>query len=611
MNALGFLAQQPVIHSIGWTLIHFLWQGAALAGLFALVTHALRGHSANARYLVGVATLVLMAVAPVVTLLFVHGAQPWLVAPVEQTAGWSFAAIGEVADAGFAAASAAVMPWLVVAWFSGVLALAVRLCAGWWRIQGLRRNGVQPAPSWVVALVTRLADDLRVPVRVQVLMSTLIDAPTVIGWLRPVILLPASVVTGLSPQQLEMVLAHELGHIRRFDYLVNLIQVMIGTLLFYHPAVAWVSDRVRIERENCCDDIVIAHTTDPVAYARALAALEAGRGDRVAGLAMAATGGSLLGRIRRMFGQPEFQHGRARAGWIAAFGAALLVTVALSGARPWWTASNEPEPDALTAEVAESAVESDSAASELAPEISLAALRDASIDDPDFAPIEISDRGLEQDMQRAAATIHAPVNMPKPEIRVAAKLAMPVAPRPTTTPVQDTAPNPDPETEATPDPDPVPNDTASNSNAAMPQVGLVVRRLPEAVHTPAPEYPTTAARRGIAGAVTVSYMVMADGSVAEIEILGEVGGDIFGEEVARTLSGWRFQPPADGYAVGAVQTFHFNPNDQETAARECAVTGSRLCRQRRAWVTADQRQNLTVISGNVSSSATRSTIIVR
>ncbi|MCA1798590.1 MAG: TonB family protein [Xanthomonadaceae bacterium] len=545
MNAAEFLAQQPVIHSIGWTLIHFLWQGAALAGLFAVVMHALRNRSANARYLVGVTTLLLMAVAPVVTLLLVQGAQPWLVAPADLSAGWSFGAVADAADSGFAATSAAVMPWLVVAWFAGVLALAVRLCAGWWRIQGLRHNGVRPAPSWVAEMVARVAVELRVPVQVQVLMSVLIDAPTVIGWLRPVILLPASVVTGLSPQQLEMVIAHELGHVRRFDYLVNLIQVMIGTLLFYHPAVAWVSDRVRIERENCCDDIVIARTTNPVAYARALAALEAGRGDRVAGLAMAATGGSLLGRIRRM-----------------------------------------------------------------APELSLAALRDASIDDPDFAPIEITDRGLDRDMQRAAATIHAPMRMPAPEIRVAAKLALPVAPRPATTPVADTPPKPDAEIESAADPETAPGDTASNGNTVMPQVGLIVRRLPEAVHTPAPEYPITAARRGIAGAVTASYMVMADGSVAEIEILGEVGGDIFGEEVARTLSSWRFQPPADGYAVGAVQTFRFNPNDQETAARECAVTGSRLCRQRRAWVTADQRQNLTVISGNVSSSATRSTMIV-
>lgn len=610
MNAIEFLSQQPVIHSLGWTLVHFLWQGAALAGLFALAMHALRNRSANARYLAGVATLLLMAVAPVVTLLFVQGAQPWLVSPVEPSTGWSFVVVGASADAGFAATSAAVMPWLVVAWFAGVLALAIRLCAGWWRIQGLRRTGVRPAPAWVADLVARLAVELRVPVRVQVLMSALIDAPTVIGWLRPVILLPASVVTGLSPQQLEMVIAHELGHVRRFDYLVNLVQVMIGTLLFYHPAVAWVSERVRIERENCCDDIVIAHTTDPVSYARALAALEAGRGDRVAGLAMAATGGSLLGRIRRMFGQPEFQHGRARAGWVAVFGAALVVAVALSGTRPWWTGGDEPEADVATAELPEPVDTADAEAPEPEPEVSLTALRDASIADPDATPMEITDRGLDEDMHRAAATIQAPAGVPKPEIRIAARLATPVAPRRDTAPATDTGPEPVQESEPTPEPEPVPTDTASTDNETMPLVNLVVRTLPDAVHTPAPEYPVAAARRGIAGAVTASYMVMSDGSVAEIEILGAVGGEAFGEEVARTLSSWRFQPPADGYAVGAVQTFRFNPNDEEVAARECAVTGSRLCRQRRAWVTADQRQNLTVIKGNVSTSTTRSSMVL-
>lgn len=583
MSAVALLAQQPVIHSIGWTLVHFLWQGAALASLFAVASFALRDASANYRYLAGVATLLLMTLAPVVTLFIVHGAQPWLVTPSPAATGWSFALVGVATDAqGFAALASAAMPWLVLAWFVGVLALAVRLCAGWWRIQALRHNGVDAAPQWIRAIVVRLAAELRVPVPVQVLLSTLVDAPTVIGWLRPVILLPASVVIGLSPRQLEMVIAHELGHVRRFDYLVNLVQVMIGTLLFYHPAVAWVSERVRVERENCCDDIVIAHTTDPIAYARTLTALAAGPGDRAATLAMAVTGGSLLGRIRRMFGEPEFQHGRARAGWIAAFGAALVIAVAVAGVHPWRTPGGEADAaSAAVAAEAEAAPVDDGAEG---PQLALSALRDASVAEADSLPIEISDRGLHDDMQRAAATIAEPAQLPQPEIRVSATLAPPV--RATQ------------EARTEPESDPQPHDAgppAAASNPAMPGLNLIVRTLPDAVHTPAPDYPVSAARRGIAGAVTASYVVQADGSVDEIEILGEVGGKVFGAQVTRTLAGWRFEPPVDGRAVGAVQTFRFNPNDNAVAARECAVTGSRLCRQQRAWVTADQRQNLRVI----------------
>ena len=99
--------------------------------------------------------------------------------------------------------------------------------------------------------------------------------PTVIGWLKPVVLLPASALAALTPQQLEAILAHELAHIRRHDYLVNLLQTLVETLLFYHPAVWWLSRRIRIERENCCDDLAVSLCGDPVAYAAALADLEA------------------------------------------------------------------------------------------------------------------------------------------------------------------------------------------------------------------------------------------------------------------------------------------------------------------------------------------------
>jgi len=127
----------------------------------------------------------------------------------------------------------------------------------------------------------------------------LVEVPTVIGWLRPVILLPASALTGLSAEQLEALLAHELAHIRRYDYLINLLQTTIETLFFYHPAVWWVSAQVRQEREHCCDDLPVAACGDVLTYARALTALEQLRGSEPQ-LAVAASGGSLLVRIQRL-----------------------------------------------------------------------------------------------------------------------------------------------------------------------------------------------------------------------------------------------------------------------------------------------------------------------
>jgi hypothetical protein len=134
---------------------------------------------------------------------------------------------------------------------------------------------------------------------VRLLESTLVRAPTTIGWLRPVILLPASAFTGLTLQQLELILAHELAHIRRHDYLVNLFHVAAETLLFYHPAVWWVSRQARIEREHACDDLAVAVCGDPIAYARALTQMERLRKDAPL-LAIAADGGKLSARIRRL-----------------------------------------------------------------------------------------------------------------------------------------------------------------------------------------------------------------------------------------------------------------------------------------------------------------------
>ncbi len=125
------------------------------------------------------------------------------------------------------------------------------------------------------------------------------------GWIRPALLLPAATLAGLTPQQLEAVLAHELAHILRYDYVVNMLQTVVETLLFYHPAVWWASGRMRQERELCCDDLAVSACGDALCYARALTRLERLRvgAPAHAGLALGSTGGSLLYRIRRIMGE--------------------------------------------------------------------------------------------------------------------------------------------------------------------------------------------------------------------------------------------------------------------------------------------------------------------
>src|SRR6266700_8429858 len=163
---------------------------------------------------------------------------------------------------------------MMLIWLTDVTILTLRLLTGWLWVKRIRTHGVTPAePSWNRLLV-RVACRLHIRRAITLLESTLVEVPTVIGWLKPVVLLPVSALGGLAPQQLEAILAHELAHIRRHDCLVNLLQTLVETLLFYHPAVWWLSRRIRIERENCCDDLAVSLCGDPVAYATALADLE-------------------------------------------------------------------------------------------------------------------------------------------------------------------------------------------------------------------------------------------------------------------------------------------------------------------------------------------------
>ena len=209
-------------------------------------------------------------------------------------------------------------------WLSGVALLTLRLLAGWLWVQRLSSRGTSPAPRGWQQMVVRLSKRLHISRPIRLLESAMVEVPTVIGWLRPVVLMPASALAGMAPEQLEAILAHELAHIRRHDYLVNLLQTLVETLLFYHPAVWWLSRRIRIERENCCDDLAVSLCGDPYAYAKALADLEELRADS-GRLVLAATGGSLLYRVRRLLGAPVARRPRP---WLAGGRATAVVLIA-------------------------------------------------------------------------------------------------------------------------------------------------------------------------------------------------------------------------------------------------------------------------------------------
>ncbi len=181
------------------------------------------------------------------------------------------------------------------------MAFQVRAWGGWLAVSRMRRTGVCAAPAPWRERLEHLARALRVTRPVVLLESSLTGVPVVIGHLKPVILIPVGLLTGLPSEQLETILLHELAHVLRHDYLINLLQTIAESLLFYHPATWWISSVICDERENCCDDLVVAASGDAHRYALALTALAAGHG----GLAMAASGGSVSHRVRRLLQRPE------------------------------------------------------------------------------------------------------------------------------------------------------------------------------------------------------------------------------------------------------------------------------------------------------------------
>lgn len=353
---LELLAEQRGVQALGYALLHFIWQGALIAIVFACACVLLRRSSAQMRYAVACGCLLLMLVLPLGTLLYLlspahtgatvnNSAQLFDArsARSQPTAKVSLdhamlraqspnvfededqnAPFERWAQARFTYA----LPWLVFVWMTGALVLALRLCGGWWLMQRLKRvctTTTTNARVWQ-ARVAQLAHRMNLSRPVTLCECALVEVPAVIGWMRPIILVPASAFLGLSAEQLEAVLAHELAHIHRHDYLVNLLQSLVETVLFYHPAVWWLSQRIRVEREHACDDIAVEATGDVLVYVRALTQLEDLRQRTYSNaLAVAADGGSLMQRIQRLITNQPTTSPRS-----ATFAAGLLVvTLAL------------------------------------------------------------------------------------------------------------------------------------------------------------------------------------------------------------------------------------------------------------------------------------------
>jgi beta-lactamase regulating signal transducer with metallopeptidase domain len=273
-----------LVPALGWTLLHFLWQGALVALVLRLLLKTCA--TARARHDLALAALVLMALAPVATFAWLKGDVRIMLVPA------GFPGLGAGQGQGWETAA-------VAAWLSGVAVLAARTAGGLLLIERLRRSATPLPPVWAercAALHRRMTGSLSVAFA----QSGEIAAPLVAGWLKPMVLIPAAALVRLPADQLEALILHELAHVRRLDAIANLIQSVVETALFYHPAVWWVSRQVRIEREHCCDDLAVAAVKDPALYVCALQSIEALRAAPYG--VLAANGGDLKSRAARILG---------------------------------------------------------------------------------------------------------------------------------------------------------------------------------------------------------------------------------------------------------------------------------------------------------------------
>jgi beta-lactamase regulating signal transducer with metallopeptidase domain len=371
-----------VAERLGIALVHSLWQGALVGLVLMIALVVLRHARAQVRYVACCLALVTTLLLPVCTFLavpaarvasrtaggpvrssFVAGAAAALEAavsllsdevpgdiaerktaePVTPNAGEAPNAEAPKAEMSQRSAARQAGPrWLsppaehlllaiVGTWLLGVILLSCRLLGGYVVAWRLSRRLVAPLDDAWQDRFRQLARRLGIERPIEIWQSAAVEVPAVLGCFRPVVLLPVGMLTGLSVAHVESILAHELAHVRRHDFLVNAVQSLIETLLFYHPCVWWISARIRAERENCCDETAVAVCGDALVYARALTGLEEWRPP--ARLAMALTGGGpLLWRIRRLVGQPRA--GDVIGGWLAG-SLAIALPLAVGGTWAW------------------------------------------------------------------------------------------------------------------------------------------------------------------------------------------------------------------------------------------------------------------------------------
>lgn len=601
MPGTDLMVTHALVSATGWTLVHFLWQGCVIAFAFWLVCVLSHRESAHLRYWAGIAGLALSLAVVVLTFTVYH----------EPAAQFSFEPLASESVNHFLVLSGTppdawpmvkegiepILPFVVMLWIAGVLVHCVRIVCGWIGVREMIGKAIPLDDPGLLAVISGLKETLRVRQTIRVVQSIRSSMPLAVGWIKPVILLPSSVLAGLPRDQLEMILAHELVHIRRHDYLLNLLQILAETVLFYHPAIAWMSRRVREERENCCDDSVVNRCGKPATYARALANLEVLRHPMPAAV-LTAGGGDLLGRIKRIVNR---ELPRTSSGYAQLCALAVVALAVGLGAHQGSSLSRALHQVAVAAHVQASDVEwktwgrsreawgagvMDYATGLGQPEAQLV------VAIPENAPVSSEVPDYETSLAPERSMVMADEDSQLRQLEFSSKqAALSGQPPPaefaasttTFTQIPGGGVSGTPETSAA---------TTLPAILAVParhEISALVpgddhRRTlsePDPISTVRPKYPWRARANGVEGFVELSFEVDSDGNVSEVEVLDSIPKGIFDRAASVALKKWKFLPLVDGLeSRRLVQTFDFSLEEKlepRKKRRSCVVTGRRTC----------------------------------
>jgi len=331
------LFNSPFLYSLSLTLVHFLWQGLLVALILKSAFFIIDKNKSKLRY--GLATFAMLANAILALLTFMmvypdtsSGINSNL-SPIPLTS-----LVNELTQQNalltyqelLPSILAYSLPYISLLWLATITILASKLLIEVRNVNNLPMHSSISPSSALLTRFDELAKQIRLPKTPKLLISLKAEVPMAIGWIKPVVLLPASMVTGLDSAQLEMLILHELAHIRRHDYLVNFLQTLIELLFFFHPSVHWIGKQMRNEREYCSDDIAVQHCGDAIAYAHTLtdtASLCAKKHfHTIPTMAMAASGGDLKARVLRLVDH-HCAPSNSTSKWLAAMSLLLALTL--------------------------------------------------------------------------------------------------------------------------------------------------------------------------------------------------------------------------------------------------------------------------------------------